>query len=53
MKTTGVGLKLLTGIDILLIIEKGTRVEFAKQHIGMLKQIINIWKIAIKTYTHI
>ena len=29
---------------MLLIIEKGTRVEFAKQHIGMLKQIINILK---------
>ena len=25
-------------------------VEFAKQHIGMLKQIKNIWKITIKTW---
>ena len=35
---------------MLLMIEKG--VEFVKQHIGMLKQIINIWKIMIKTMNH-
>ena len=27
-------------------------VEFVKQHIGMLKQTINIWMITIKTLNH-
>ena len=28
--------------------KKGLGVEFAKQHIVMLKQVINMWKIMIK-----
>ena len=51
-KKTEVRLELLTDYDILLMIKKGLGVEFAKQHIGMLKQIINIWKITIKTLSH-
>ena len=41
-KKTEVRLELLTDYDILLMIKKGLGVEFAKQHIGMLKQIISI-----------
>ena len=41
LKKTGVKLELLTDYDMILMIEKGIR-EFAKQYIGMLKQIINI-----------
>ena len=37
---------------MLLLIEKDLGAEFVKQHIGMLKQIINIWKIIIKTMNH-
>ena len=51
LKKTGVKLELLTDYDMILMIEKGIR-EFAKQYIGMLKQIINIWKIMIKTMNH-
>ena len=42
LQKTGVKLELLTDIGMLLMVEKGTRGGFAKQHIGMLKQIINI-----------
>ena len=45
LKKTGVKLELITDYDMLLMIEKGIRCgvfEFFKQHIGMLKQIINI-----------
>ena len=38
-KKIGVKLELLTNYDVILMIKK---VEFAKQHIDMLKQIINI-----------
>ena len=41
-KKTGVKLELIKDYDVILMIEKGLGVEFAKQHIGMLKQIINI-----------
>ena len=42
LQKTGVKLELITDYDMILMIEKGIRVEFAKQYIGMLKQIINI-----------
>ena len=42
LKKTGGKLELLTDYDMILIIEKGLGAQFAKQHIGMLKQIINI-----------
>ena len=42
LKKTDRKLELITDYDMLLMIEKGIRAEFAKQHIGMLKQIINI-----------
>ena len=42
LKRTKVKLELLTDIDMLLMVEKELDVEFAKQCIGMLKQIINI-----------
>ena len=43
LKKTGVKLELLTDYDILLMVEKGIRsAKFVKQHIGMLKQTINI-----------
>ena len=45
LKKTGVKLELIADYDMILMIEKGIRVEFAKQHIGMLKQKINIWKL--------
>ena len=33
-------------------LKKVLGMEFAKQHIGMLKQIIKIWKFTIKTLSH-
>ena len=42
LKKTGVKLALITDYDMMLMIEKGIRGEFVKQHIGMLKEIINI-----------
>ena len=41
LKKTGVELELITNYDMILM-KKGLGVEFAKQHTGMLKQIINI-----------
>ena len=41
-KKIGVKLELLTNYDVILMIKKELGVEFAKQHIDMLKQIINI-----------
>ena len=40
LKKTGEKLELITGCDMLLMIEKGLGVEFIKQDIRMLKQII-------------
>ena len=53
LKKTKVELELLRDIDMLLMVEKGTRGGIC-QAIGMLQQIINIWKIMIKiSYHHI
>ena len=52
LKKTGVKLELLTDNDMLLMVEKGIRVEFVKQYIGIQKQIINIWKIIINSLNH-
>ena len=41
-KKTDVELELLADIDMLLMVEKGSRGGLVMQHIGMLKQIINI-----------
>ena len=42
LKKTKVELELLTDIDMLLVVKKGTRGGICQQYIGMLKQIINI-----------
>ena len=52
LKKTKVELELLANIDMLLIVEKGIGGGIVKQYIGMLKQIINIWKIMIKILYH-
>ena len=52
LKKTEVKLELITDYDMVVMIEKGIKVEFAKQHTGILKQIINISKIMIKTMNH-
>ena len=52
LKKTRVKSQLITDYDMLLMIQKGLGVKFVKQHIGMLKQIINIWKIMIKAASH-
>ena len=41
-KKTEIKLELLTDIDMLLMVEKELEVEYVKQYIDMLKQIINI-----------
>ena len=48
-KKTGVKLEFLTDIDMLLIVEKGIRGVIFHAIVGMLKQIINTWKLMIKT----
>ena len=52
LKKTGVKLELIIDYDMLLMIKKGLGVEFFKKRRGMLKKIINIWKIMIKTMNH-
>ena len=42
LKKTKVDLELLTDNDMLIMLEEGIRGEYAKQHIDMLKQTINI-----------
>ena len=42
LKKTKIELELLTDIGMLLMVEKELQAEFAKLHIGMLKQITNI-----------
>ena len=53
LKKTEVELELLTNIDMLLMTEKALKVEYGMQYIDMLTQIINIWKIMIKTLHHL
>ena len=50
LKKIEVKLELITDYDILLMIEKGIRDGICQ---GMPKQIINIWKIMVKTLNHI
>ena len=52
LKKTEVKLELIIDYDMVVMIEKGIKVGFAKQHTGILKQIINISKIMIKTMNH-
>ena len=52
LKESKVELELLTDIDMLLMVERELGTEFVKQHIGMVKQTINIWKITIKILSH-
>ena len=52
LKKTKVKLELLTDIDLLLMVEKGTRGEYVRQFTDMQKLIINIWKITIKKRNH-
>ena len=42
LKKTKIELELLADIGMLLMVEKELEAEFAKLHIGMLKQITNI-----------
>ena len=42
LKKTEIKLELLTDIDMLLMVEKELEVEYVKQYIDMLKQVINI-----------
>ena len=53
LKNTKVKWELLTNIDMLLMVENAFEAEYIMQCIGMLKQIINIWKIMIKTSYHL
>ena len=48
-KKTGVGLELLTDIDMFWWFKKEFEAEYVMQYIDMQKQTINIWKITIKT----
>ena len=52
LKETKVELESLTDIDMLLMVEKELEAEFAKQYIGMLKQIKSLLKIIIKIMNH-
>ena len=52
LKDSKVELELLTDINMLLMVEKELEAEFAKQYIGMLKQIKSILKIIIKIMNH-
>ena len=42
LKKTEVKLELITDYDVLIMVEKGIRDGIVKQHLGMLKQTINI-----------
>ena len=51
LKKTKVKLDLLTNIDMVLMVEKGTRGGMC-QYIGMLKQLIKTWRIMTKALNH-
>ena len=52
LENTKVKLELIANYDMLMIVEMALEMEFVKQHIGMLKQTINISEIMIKTLNH-
>ena len=52
LKKTGVKLDLLTEYDMILMIEKGIKGGICQATHRLLKQMINIWKIMIKTLSH-
>ena len=52
LKKTRVKLELLIDIDMLLMVEKWTRGGICHVIHRYAKQIINIWKITIKTLNH-
>ena len=52
LKKTGVNLELKKNYDMRLMIEKGIKGGIGQQHIHMLKQVINIWKIMLNTMNH-
>ena len=49
LKKTGIKLKLLTDNDVLMMVEKGIRGGIPHVVYSIPKQIINTWKILIKT----
>ena len=42
LRKKGVKLELITGVDMLLMVEKGIEVEYVMKYIGMQEQIISI-----------
>ena len=48
LKKTKLDLEPLTDIDMLVMVEKVSEVDYVMLFINMLKLIINIWKITIK-----
>ena len=52
LKKININLELLTDVDMLLMIDTGIKGKCANHHAGMLKQMINTWRIAIKALNH-